>query len=252
MFLLDRLRTKQWKTLFPLVQVYLLFLLRKFSGLISISEGTHVDLVQWGNLESEIAYNSMPFDFSAPEQSVPEIPGRKYILDINRYERYKNAETLIRAFYQLKDTIPHILYLKGDKNNVEDRSVLEKLVAELGLEDRVVFDMVIRTEGEMRYLYSHADLFVSPSLKEGFGWTPIEAAISRTPVLVSDIEIFKEITCDKIPRFNPHSPEDLAAHILETLNNPPSEQEKTELADFFLETYSLKKQISRLEEIMSI
>ena len=93
-------------------------------------------------------------------------------------------------------------------------------------------------------------MFVSPSLKEGFGFTPIEAAILKTPVLVSDIEVFKEISCGKIPTFAPSSPEDLAQHIMAILNNPPSEQEREELAEFFLHRYSLENQIRRLEEIM--
>ena len=33
--------------------------------------------------------------------------------------------------------------------------------------------------------------------------------------------------------------------------NPPTLEERTELADFFLETYSLKKQIERLEAILA-
>ena len=102
----------------------------------------------------------------------------------------------------------------------------------------------------MRYLYSHADLFVSPSLKEGFGWTPIEAAILKTPVLVSDIVVLKEVTCGKIPTFDPHSPDDLAEHSQEILDNPPGERERTELADFFLDKYSLKNQIAQLEAII--
>ena len=85
----------------------------------------------------------------------------------------------------------------------------------------------------MRYLYTHADLFVSPSLKEGFGWTPIEAVIMKTPTIVSDISVFKEVTCGKIPMFNPYSPDNLAIHMKDMLTNPPSEKAKTSLASFF-------------------
>ena len=171
---------------------------------------------------------------------------------MNRFNPEKNTETLIRAFDLLKDKIPHILYLKGDHKCEKERKELERLADDLGLGDRIVFDHSFRTEGEMRYLYTHADLFVSPSLKEGFGWTPIEAAILKAPVLVSDIDIFKETTCGRIPRFDPHSPDDLAGHIQKVLDNPPGERERTELADYFLDKYSLKNQIAQLEDILDL
>lgn len=249
-FLLDRLREKKGAIRFSLLNLYLKYLLRKFTALISISEFTQRDLLQREGVESEVAHNSISFDFSVAEMPISSLLEKKYILDINRYERYKNAETLIRAFNLLKDMIPHLLYLKGGRDSVEDRLLLEHLVAKLGLIDRVVFDMEVRTEGEMRYLYSHADLVVSPSLKEGFGWTPIEGAILQVPVLVSDIEVFKEVTCGKISTFDPHSSEDLAKHILAILKNPPSKKVRKDLAKFFLNKYSLKNLIERFEEIM--
>lgn len=252
LIIFDRLKEKRGKMYLTMVHVYLKYLLGKFTGIIAISKNTQKELLQKEGFESEIVHNSIPFDFSVAEQPIQKILGKKYILDINRYELYKNAETLIRAFNLLRDTIPHILYLKGGEHHTESRIVLENLVTELGLNDRVIFDVEVRSEGEMRYLYTHADLFVSPSLQEGFGWTPIEAAVLKVPVLVSNIEVLKEVTCNKIPTFDPHSPEELANKILAILQNPPSEQERTELSDFYLEKYSLSYQIKRLEEIMGL
>ena len=100
------------------------------------------------------------------------------------------------------------------------------------------------------FLYSHADLFVSPSLQEGFGYTPVEAAIMKTPILMSDIEAFRDVLCGKVATFDPCSPEDLAKKILMIISNPPSEQEKNELAEFFLDRYSVKNQILQFEAIM--
>lgn len=250
MFLYDKVKKQRGKVSYFIWWNYQRFLARKFSRLISISQVTHDELLRCDGAMSEIVHNSIPFDFKVIEEPIEMIQGKKYLLDINRYQQYKNAELLIRALGLLKNEIPHMLYLKGDHDYEDDRKILENLVVELGLEDRVIFDMDYRTEGEMRYLYTHADLFVSPSLKEGFGFTPIEAAILKTPVLVSDIEVFKEISCGKIPTFDPSSPEDLAQHIMAILNNPPSEQEREELAEFFLHRYSLENQIRRLEEIM--
>lgn len=176
-----------------------------------------------------------------------EVEGRPYILDVNRFYKMKNAETLIRAFSLIKNRIPHYLYLKGD--NYYQIDELQDLVKMLDVEDRVIFDRTHRTEGEIRYLYSHTDLFVSPSLVEGFGWTPIEAAIMGAPVLVSDINVLKEVTCGKVPTFDPYSPEDLAEKMLMILKNPPSRESREELSRFYQEKYSLKRQIDSLTEL---
>lgn len=251
-FLLDRVRNQRGKVSYYIWHKYQKMLLWKFTHLISISRKTHDEMLLLEGVDSSIVYNSVPFDFNIQEQPVDLVKDTPYILDVNRFQIYKNPQTLVRALYLIKDKIPHSLYLKGDKDAEGVRDMLRNLANELGLQDRVIIDDTIRTEGEMRYLYSHADLFVSPSQKEGFGWTPIEAAILKTPVLVSDIDVFNEVLCGRIPKFNPESPEDLASHIMEILNNPMSELEKTERADFFLEKYSLKKQVEHLEKIMDI
>lgn len=249
-FLYDKVKGERGKISYFIWHQYQKLLLKKFSGFISISKNTHNEFLSREGLDSEIVYNSIPFDIKIVEQPVKKALGKRYILDVNRFQSYKNAELLIRAFDLCKNDYPDYLYFKGDHDYEEDRLALETLVKELGMEDKVIFDMEYRTEGEMRYLYSHADLFVSPSLKEGFGWTPIEAAILKTPVLVSDIEVFREVSCSKLTTFDPHSPEDLAKHILDTLNNPPSDKEREEISNFFLERYSLKNQIEQLVSIM--
>lgn len=250
MFLYDKVKLQRGKVSYFIWRNYQRILASKFSGLISISQMTHDELLRCENLPSMVVYNSIPFDFTIVEEPVEVVQAKRYIIDINRFQGYKNAELLIRALSLIKDEIPHYLYLKGDHEFEEERKSLEKLAVELGLEDRVIFDISCRSEGELRYLYTHADLFVSPSLKEGFGWTPIEAAILKTPVLVSDIKVFKEILCGRTPTFDPYSSEDLAKHILGLLNDSPGEQERSELADFFLNRYSLENQIKQLEEFL--
>ena len=86
--------------------------------------------------------------------------------------------------------------------------------------------------------------------KEGFGWTPIEAAVLKTPVLISDIDVLKEVTCGKIPTFNPYSVEDLADKMLSILQSPPSMEERVALSAFYQEKYSLNKQIDGLTNII--
>jgi len=231
-------------------RLYHSLLSKKVSQFISISDETRKELKRIDGIDSIVVYNSIPFDYSIKEEIVREIKDRKYIIDVNSLDKRKNTETLVNAYYLVKDKIPHVLYIKGDKNHVEEYEQLMKTISDKNMSDRVIIDCTYRSEGEMRYLYSHADLFVSPSLKEGFGWTPIEAAILKAPVLVSDIDIFQEVTCNKVPLFNPHSSGDLAMKMVEILKNPPSIEAREELSKFYLERYSLKRQIERMTEVL--
>lgn len=251
LLLFDSVKNWKGRIYYYLWHKYQILLMKKYTGLISISQNTYDDLILREGFESFIVYNSISFNLSIATQTIESVRGKKYILDINRFSENKNAETLIRAFGLIKNTIPHILYLKGSLDCEDHRKALENLVSDMGIENRVVFDTDYRTEEEIRYLYMHADLFVSPSLKEGFGYTPIEAAILKTPVLVSNIEVFKEVTCGKIQTFDPHSPKELAKLIMELLMNPPSEEERKALSDFFMERYSLCNQIKQIEEIIT-
>jgi len=244
----DHIDYKMSKHKFLIQKTYHKILVNKVSHYISISEGTRNVLKQEEGIDSTVVHNSIPFDFTIQEEPVKDISGKKYILDVNRFQKYKNPQTLIQAFSLIKDKVPHLLYLKGDSYN--DTAEIEKLVSDLNIKERVIIDKNYRSEGEMRYLYSHSDLFVSPSLKEGFGWTPIEAAILKVPVLVSDIEVLREVTCNKLPLFNPHSPDELARKMVDILNNPPSMEAREESAKFYLEKYSLQNQIDRLTKVI--
>ena len=250
LFLYEWMKERMGKYKYFVWRLYHSILNKKVSRFISISEKTRKELKQMEGIDSTVVYNSIPFDFSIKEEMVSEIKDRKYILDVNTLDKRKNTEALIHAFSQIRDEIPHMLYIKANRNFVEEYDRLMEIISNKNLAERVIIDCTFRSEGEMRCLYSHADLFVSPSLNEGFGWTPIEAAILKVPVLVSDIEVFREVTCNRIPLFNPHSPEKLAKKMVEVLNNPPSMEAREELAKFYLEKYSLKRQIDQLTEML--
>ncbi|HPP66324.1 MAG TPA: glycosyltransferase, partial [bacterium] len=64
-----------------------------------------------------------------------------------------------------------------------------------------------------------ADLFVFPSLYEGFGLPPLEAISLRCPVILADIPVLKEIFNDTVLYFNPLSENDMANKMLSVLQN---------------------------------
>lgn len=212
--------------------------------LVSISNYVRKDIKKYSGRSSIVIYNSISKK-NANEKEVVELNGKKYILDINSFAKYKNAEKLIEAFSLIKDHIPHYLYLKG----YAAESRIDELVDYIktsGASERIILDMSNRSDEEMEYLYNHADLLVSPSTMEGFGLTPIEAAIRSVPVAVSNIETLVEITDNKVATFNPYSVKSISETLLALIRNPPSRERLNRLASLYQAKYSSIKQIDSL------
>ena len=115
------------------------------------------------------------------------------------------------------------LVLVSSKNSYWNNVLFPEIV-NLGLKDDVVClgDVL---DDELENIYRNASLFVSPSLREGFGYTPIEAAIYKIPVLVSMESALPETTCGLVNYYEPAMDEEvLAERILYLLSNPPSEE----------------------------
>lgn len=109
------------------------------------------------------------------------------IVQVSRlYTETKGQDILFKSI--------HLLINKGIKNISLDligegksETYLRSLSKELGIEKYVNF---LRLK-DRKYIYSHLqeyDLFVQPSIYEGFGLTVAEAMVAQVPVLVSNIE----------------------------------------------------------------
>ena len=223
---------------------------RLLKHIVAISDNTAKSIKKFSRKVSEIIYNSCP-RIHHEEKRITGMDQVRYILDVNSYFKYKNTERLLMAFYRIKNEIPHTLYLKGYDRDVIRLKELCELSMKLHIEDRVIFDISDLSPSEMAFLYHHADLFVSPSLLEGFGLTPVEAVIHGCPVIVSNIPTLCEVTEGELPTFNPLSEEDIARAILESLRNPMPQSKRTLLAEQFEEKYSIKNQSKRYIDLIS-
>lgn len=107
---------------------------------------------------------------------------RPYILFIGSLTRRKNVPRLIEAFHRLRAEagIDHQLVLVGETLFLADD--IFATIQRLGLEQHVVL-IGRRPHAELPAFYSGADVFVFPTLSEGFGMPPLEAQACGTPVV---------------------------------------------------------------------
>lgn len=111
-------------------------------------------------------------------------PGRKVFLTCGRFNKLKGFSRLIDMFAGLSKRLPHWdLVIVGDG---EDRELLKLQVAQAKLQDRVFFP---GWASDMESVFSSADLFVFPSVSEGFALVLAEAMACGLPCLAYDCKV---------------------------------------------------------------
>lgn len=107
---------------------------------------------------------------------------KPYIISVGRLSNEKNHESLIRAYAAIADRIDHRLIIVGEG---ERRPYLEKLVAELHLEERVTMPGTIDNPFPQM---AQADFLVLPSRWESFSFTLLEALSLQVPVIATQCD----------------------------------------------------------------
>ncbi len=126
---------------------------------------------------------------------------------------YKNVEVLIDGMKFLPDYELHLL----SRIQPERRIQLEARIKPGS--GNVIFHNGV-SENEYHKQLDQAVALVSGSRDEGFGIPLIESMSRGVPVVVSDIEIFKEIGADVALFFDQENPEDFADKVRELESNP--------------------------------
>jgi len=167
-----------------------------------------------------------------------------YIVCVNALRHHKNIHTLIKAFNLIKDKVDFDLILIGEYNYDEENNIEHK-------SNRIIFTGYISLE-QRNFLYENALLFISPTMFEGFGMTPLEAMLFKTKVLVSDIEIMRESTFNSAFYFKNITDEyNLAKRILKVLKIQVSEKELNTLKNEVLKRYNPKVVATQIDDIFN-
>jgi glycosyltransferase involved in cell wall biosynthesis len=170
--------------------------------------------IKWINKKIEIIYEFLDYKFINCNQKTKRIIDKPYLLFVGNMKKHKNLNLLVKAFALIKYKIPHYLVTAGSKDKKKDE--VDMLVKKLNIQERVI-QFVKPSDEAIVSLYKYADLFVFPSLFEGFGLPPLEAVSLGCPVILSDIPILREIFSDAGLYFNPYSEDNLSNTILKVI-----------------------------------
>jgi glycosyltransferase involved in cell wall biosynthesis len=143
----------------------------------------------------------------------------KFVLYLGNFKPHKNVASLIKAFKRIEKTYPeHKLILAGPLDN--DGNTIKNLVLLEGLESRVLFTNTIKEKDHPEALLSLADVFVFPTLYEGFGLPPLEAMACGTSVVASNLTSIPEVIGDAGLLVNPMDIGEMSKTISDLLENP--------------------------------
>lgn len=143
---------------------------------------------------------------------------KPFFLFVGNIETRKNIITLLKAFEIFKDKYKteHELVLVGKSGHGYEK-IQEALEANKVKSDIKEIGWI--EDDDLAVLYSEAEIFIFPSLYEGFGMPLLEAMKFKLPIICSSIEVLKEIASDSALFVNPSDPNDIAESIYEAVSN---------------------------------
>ena len=175
---------RKWLILFNLKQADEVFVTSKFLG-----EATQIYISK----NPIIVPFGVDSDLFKPTQKVNPLSIESLVIGtIKTLEPVYGIDTLIKAFKIVKDKLSSSqlkLLIVGEGNQ---RKELDCLVANLSLEDSVIFTGYVPSSQIVEYFHK-IDIFVNLSIRESFGVSVLEALACKIPVIVSDVGGLKEI-----------------------------------------------------------
>lgn len=205
-------------------------LLRRQTQILTVSEASKQDIVSYTGVPAErvgVAYNGVDHDTYQPgdpdeARAIVEKNygvGAPYLLYISRIDHPgKNHIRLIEAFNQMKSAteLPHKLVLAGsDWSRAEE---VHAAAEQSEFADDIVFAGFAPAE-DLPALYRAAEVFVFPSLFEGFGIPIVEAMSCGTPVACADISCLPEVAGDAAVLFEPYNSMAIASAMEQLLTD---------------------------------
>ncbi len=183
-------------------------LAQKAAKIIAISKHTKNDILRFYNLPEkkiEVIYHGNSL-LKSPPDYLPKVNlPAKYLLYVGKRGGYKNFNRMLRAIAPLLVEHPdlHLICAGGGPFSTSEKQFMSSLKVAQKCVKFPVDDALLS------YLYEHAEVFIYPSIYEGFGIPILEAFDNGCPVAVSRTSCFPEIAETGAVYFNPFSEQDM-------------------------------------------
>ena len=224
-FILFPQRFQSWRRLY--LRWGTAYSARRARRVIAISASTRRDIVRLLGVPEakvDVVPCGVDEDFRPVDQAglLDELRKKRHLpprmlLFVGTIEPRKNLVTLLESYSILRERIhPPPLVIAGPKGWRHEEVFSQ--ARELELLDDVIFPGYIPRD-ELPLWYNAADLFVYPSLYEGFGLPPLEAMACGTPVVASDTSSLPEVIGDAGLLVEPSNADEMALAMQRVLTD---------------------------------
>jgi glycosyltransferase involved in cell wall biosynthesis len=201
---------------------------KRASRIIAVSEFTKLEVMKFLDVpESKLTviYRGIDerFQENSNEVQLSSIRTKydlqnKFILFVGTLEPRKNIQKLIQGYAGLlkQKKIPHDLIIVGGQGWLFKD--IYGMIEKLGVQNSVKLLGYV-ADTDLPLLYNLADVFVYPSLYEGFGLPPLEAMACGCPVVTSNRSSLPEIVGDAAMLVDPYDSDAIANGIFQVIDN---------------------------------
>lgn len=200
---------------------------KRAKRIITVSQASKDDIQHYLHAPAdkiEVIYNGLDARYLLPpdEASVANVRERfilnaPFILYAGNIKPHKNVERLIDAFAMLREDGHQDLKLLIIGDELSKYPGIRRLVHRHHLHAHVRF-LGFVPDATLAALYRLASIFVFPSLFEGFGFPPLEAMASGTPVVTSNVSSLPEVVGDAALLVDPLNPSAIAGAMARVLS----------------------------------
>jgi glycosyltransferase involved in cell wall biosynthesis len=142
---------------------------------------------------------------------------QSYVLSVGVWMNHKNVERMLRAFAAVRQQRPELKLVITGRPKPGYINVV-KMAQEMNIADSIIFPGFV-PHRLLPALYASSAVFLFPSLYEGFGLPPLEAAACGAPVVAANVASIPEVMGSAALYVNPEDTADIARGILQVLGN---------------------------------
>ena len=263
--LIPLIERDQYLNIDPEFKLYYLNKIKELSsldGLLAISQASLRDASKYLKINNELIYNISSACNKKLFSSIslhPKIDKNflgSFLLYSGATDPRKNLSRLIEAYALLPINLifKHKLVLTGPYTE-EEIILIKEWMINFGLPPEYVVFLGFVTDSELADLYRTCQLFIFPSLYEGFGLPILEAMNCGAPVIASNLTSLPEIIGDQRFLFDPYNAQDISTLIYKSLTDQNFYKalclNSRERIKFFSWKQTINKTIDSLNEIIS-
>ena len=246
------------KLAYAYARTFMTIAARRSSRVLTVSEASKRDILRFFKIPAskvEVVYNAIDdrFDREPEMEDVMRVRERyqlndPFLLYTGNIKPHKNVERVIEAYSLLRTRGFDNLKLLIIGDEISKSPHLRRAVHRHQLHRQVRF-LGFVPDATLAVLYRLADVFVFPSLYEGFGLPPLEAMASGTPVVTSNVSSLPEVVGDAALLVDPKDADAIAGAIQRILTDRDLRRSLTQKGLGRAHDFSWERSVRRIRDV---